>query len=75
MPIQTMTERLVLEIIVCKHFSYCTINITFSYQKSRQPDWDNIYGRHKILLRTNEPIKSPLLALPYGKPKLPSEDL
>ena len=46
-------------------FSHCL-------QKSHGSDWDNIYKRSKMLVRTNAPIKAPLLALPYGKPPLPS---
>ena len=41
-------------------------------QKSHRSDWDNIYKQRKILVRTNSLIKAPLLALPYGKPPLPS---
>ena len=42
-------------------------------QNSQQPDWDRVYLTHRILSRINTPIKAPLLALPYGKPPLPSE--
>ena len=43
-------------------------------QKNKnRPDWDRIYERSKALSRTNNPIKAPLLALPYGKPPLPSK--
>ena len=42
-------------------------------QKSRNPDWDILYEKQKILWRSTNPIKSPLLALPYGKPKLQGE--
>lgn len=44
------------------------------YQKNKnRPDWDRIYEKSKALSRTSNPIKTPLLALPYGKPPLPSE--
>ena len=43
-------------------------------QKNKnRPDWDRIYERSKALSRTSNPIKAPLLALPYGKPPLPSK--
>lgn len=42
-------------------------------QKSKKPDWDVVYERYRILTRTDIPIKTPLLALPYGKPNLPSK--
>lgn len=43
-------------------------------QKNKnRPDWDRIYEKSKALSRTSNPIKTPLLALPYGKPPLPSE--
>jgi myosin X len=56
-PIQTVTERLVLEMIKNAH----------------RPDWERIYQAQKILCRISTPIKAPLLALPYGKPPLAPE--
>ena len=56
-PIQTVTERLILEII----------------RQCRNPHWDVVYEKHKILCRMEVPIKYPLLALPYGKPNLSEE--
>jgi hypothetical protein len=52
-------------------YNYNTIIIV---QKNKnRPDWDRIYEKSKALSRTSNPIKTPLLALPYGKPPLPSE--
>ena len=108
--VQTITERLVLDIVVSSSAEHDSRNLDtpsfppslssptlsmivetwtlspfpplfphppfllFSHclQKSHRSDWDNIYKQRKILVRTNSPIKAPLLALPYGKPPLPS---
>ena len=49
-------------------------SLLFCVQKNKnRPDWDRIYEKSKALSRTGNPVKTPLLALPYGKPPLPSE--
>ena len=76
-PIQTLTERLILSLIVSSFYTHNTNPFKMlpllSPQKSRKPDWDKVYDAHPILAHTKVPIKAPLLALPYGKPNLPKE--
>jgi len=69
-PIQTVTERLVLHIIVrFIEFLYNAFMHSF-LQKSRKPTWYTVYKSQPVLTHTKTPIKAPLLALPYGKPEL-----
>ncbi len=51
--------------------SYC-LSLCFTQKNSHYPDWDLIYDRYKIMAHSSQSIKSPLLALPYGKPPLTS---
>ena len=62
------------EQVICNHVLNTHIHVRTHtlQQKSRKPDWDRIYERSKALSRTGNPIKVPLLALPFGKPPLSS---
>ena len=47
---------------------------TFSAQRSKEDvDLDMIYNNYEIMIHSSKPIITPLLALVYGNPPLPSE--